>query len=102
MAKYLIAIFLIVFECKLIANTSAFYKPETAKQAPCPEDFKETEKETKERKNSESESKYFISSAYQILPELQELIVQPNFFAFLKPSSGYINPAFTPPNSILS
>ena len=101
MAKILIAIFLTVLGCKLIAEIPAFYKPEAAKQALCCEDFKESEKETKERKGSESDSKYFTSSAYRIhLSEIQELTKQPIPFAFLKPSSGYINPAYTPPNFI--
>src|SRR3712207_8691246 len=47
--------------CKLIAEVPAFYKPEAAKQALCCEDFKESEKEAKERKNSESRSEEHTS-----------------------------------------
>ena len=100
MAKFLIAIFLVAIGGKLIAEIPAFYKPAAAKQALCLEDFKETEKESKERKNSESDPKYYTSSAYRIhLSDVWKLTLQPIPFAYLKPSSGYINPAFMPPNS---
>jgi hypothetical protein len=101
MAKFLLAIFLMTSGYKLIADMPAFYQLKVAKQALSLEDFKETEKEKKERKNSESESKYFISSAYwNNLAEDQKLTAKLTSFENSKLHSGYTNPAFTPPNLI--
>lgn len=99
MARFLLAVFLIIIGFKIIANIPAIYKSEEAKQQLWAEAFEKSDTEKEEQKKDESESKYTLhyhAGIHQPIKLFIAAILPPSNYS--KPISGFTNPAFIPPN----
>lgn len=96
MPKFLLAIFLIVIGYKLVDEVPAFYKIKTPKQTCCNLEIEEMEKGKVGNSESDSEIPSHINN-YTYLPEQLKSTTGLVFYYIFKTSSGFTNPAYTPP-----
>lgn len=101
MARFLLAVFLLLIGYKFIANIPAIFKSEITKQQLLAEAFEKSDTEKEEKKKDESETKYTLfsySRIHQPVVSIVSATVPPSSYS--KPNSGYTNPTFIPPNTI--
>lgn len=98
MAKVLLAVFLIAFSCKLTTNASGFSAdPQACKQVAWLEEAEKTGKEKVESGHPDHYTAFYLYRLLRLTAS-QQLSLRSAYAFFAKPSSGFTNPIFTPPN----
>jgi hypothetical protein len=98
MTRFLLAIFLIIFGCKLIAENTSFYKSVTSKVGQLSEEIEMEHDDQEDSKQEQDDT--FYPSCFIFTAKLNELILQNSLYNYVKPCSGFTDQTFSPPDFI--